>query len=382
MRTVSIPSTFMRGGTSKALMIRAEHLPADRAEWVDLLCSAMGSPDGYGRQLNGMGGGFSSVSKVCVVSKSDRKDADVEYTFVQVQVRDHALDMSGNCGNMLSAVGPFAVDEGLVPVAGDEALVRIYNTNTSKIIHARFPVSDGQSVYVGDLEIPGVTGTGAPVRLDFIEPAGATTGKFLPTGSVLDVLTLADGTKIEASLFDVANACAMVRARDVGLTGYELPAELDSRPEVLARLAEIRIAASLAMGVGKDPEEAARKRHVPFIAFLSPARHFVSTSGAEIKEVDMDFNARIISSGQPHQALPLTATLCLSVAAQFEGSVACEMGGHASGKTVRIGMPSGILTAGAIIEEQDGSRMPASGAIFRTARRLFKGEVYADLLNS
>lgn len=361
MSVTSIPATFMRGGTSKALMIKAEDLPKDTSKWIDILCDAMGSPDSFGRQLNGMGGGVSSTSKVCVISKSERPDADIDFTFVQVLVHERALDMSGNCGNMLSAVGPFAVDEGFVKVSGDEAFVRIYNTNTKKLMHSRFPVKEGKAVYTGDLQIPGVTGTGSAIRLDFIDPAGATTGNFLPTGSVIDTLTLSDSSHIEASLFDVANACVILRASDLGLTGYESPEELEARTEILAKLAEIRIAGSIAMGISKTREEAVGKGQVPFIAFLSKS-----------KNQDMDFNARVISAGQPHKALPLTITLCLSVAAKIKGSIAYEMMSSHDGDQVRIGMPSGVLTAGAEIKDNK----PVSGAFFRTARKLFKGEVF------
>lgn len=354
MSVISIPATFMRGGTSKALMIKAEHLPKDPSKWTDILCAAMGSPDSNGRQLNGMGGGVSSVSKVCVIAKSERADADIDFTFVQVMVNERALDMTGNCGNMLSAVGPFAVDEGLIKAEGDEAFVRIYNTNTKKIMHSRFPVKDGQSVYQGSLQVPGVSGAGAPIRLDFIDPAGATTGKFLPTGSVVDKLTLIDATQIEASLFDVANACVIIRAEDIGLTGYESPEEIESRKDILKKLSEIRMAGAKAMGIEAKPQ-------VPFIAFLSKA-----------KSNDMDFNARVISAGQPHKALPLTITLCLAVAAKIEGSIAHQMMSSYDSEQVRIGMPSGILTAGADIKDNK----PVSGAFFRTAKKIFKGEVY------
>lgn len=367
MSTISIPATFMRGGTSKALMIKAEHLPADKAQWTDLLCSVMGSPDEFGRQLNGMGGGVSSLSKVCVIAKSERPDADVDFTFVQVMVHERALDMSGNCGNMLSAVGPFAIDEGIAKADGDEAFVRIFNTNTKKIIHSRFPIKNGRSVYEGDLQIPGVSGAGAAIRLDFIDPAGATTGSFLPTGSVIDVLTLADGQQIQASLFDVANACVIVRASDVGLTGGESPEEIAARKDILLMLSEIRLAGSLAMKISQTREEAMSKGQVPFVALLSSAN-----------TKDMDFNARVISAGQPHKALPLTITLCLAVAAKTKGSIAFELMSSQEHEQVRIGMPSGILTAGAVIEEDKGAITPLSGAFFRTARKLFKGDVYAS----
>jgi 2-methylaconitate cis-trans-isomerase PrpF len=188
MAEQAIPAVFMRGGTSKAIIFHARDLPADRAAWDAIFTAAMGSPDPYGRQLNGMGGGVSSLSKICVLAPSTRDDADIDYTFGQVLVRENRVDYKGNCGNMSSAVGPFAVDQGLVRVQGDTALVRIYNTNTRKIIHATFPLIDGQTRYDGDLAIPGVAGTGAPIRLDFVQPGGASTGKLLPTGNVIDRL--------------------------------------------------------------------------------------------------------------------------------------------------------------------------------------------------
>jgi 2-methylaconitate isomerase len=374
-----IPATFMRGGTSKALMIKAEHLPADKTLWPAILCSAMGSPDPYGRQLNGMGGGVSSVSKVCVIGPPSRPDADVDFTFVQIHIREASVDMAGNCGNMLSAIGPFAVDEGLVPVSGDEMLVRIYNTNTDKIIHSHFRLKNGKTHYEGDLEIPGVGGTGSPIRLDFLNPGGAATGKFLPTGSVLDTLKLPDGNRIEASLFDAANPCVIVRAKDLGLTGTELPAYIDGQKDLMARIDQIRVAGSVRMGVGKTVEEANKKKQVPFVALLSPAADFVSISGDAIPASAMDFTARIISVGQPHQALPVTGTLCLAIASQCPGSIAHEMAGPTDPAKIRIGMPSGILTAAADVQGPDNDRHPVSGAFFRTARRLFKGEVYSDV---
>src|SRR5437773_1683067 len=173
----AVPAVFMRGGTSKAIMFHARDLPGDRVAWDRIFTAAMGSPDPNGRQLDGMGGGVSSLSKVCVLAPSQRADADIDYTFAQVLIKDARVDYSGNCGNMSSAVGPFAVDEGLVGASGDAATVRIHNTNTKKLIHATFPVEDGRTRSDGDLAIPGVPGTGAPVRLDFLEPGGATTGR-------------------------------------------------------------------------------------------------------------------------------------------------------------------------------------------------------------
>ena len=208
----SIPAVFMRGGTSRAVMFHARDLP-DRAEWDPIFLAAMGSPDPNGRQLNGMGGGISSLSKVCILAPSDRADADIDYTFAQVQIRDPRVDYRSNCGNMSSAVGPFAVDEGIVRPNGDSAVVRIFNTNTRKIIRSTFPLEDGRAATDGDLAIPGVAGTGAPVRLDFLAPGGATTGRLLPTGKPTDRLDLPDIGSIEVSLVDAANACVFVHAR-------------------------------------------------------------------------------------------------------------------------------------------------------------------------
>ena len=188
MTTLTLPAVFMRGGTSKGLMFHQRDLPAQRVKWDPLFLAAMGSPDPYSRQLNGMGGGISSLSKVCVIAPSTRKDADLDYTFAQVQIREPRVDYRGNCGNMSSAVGPFAMDEGLVRAEGDMATVRIYNTHTKKLIHATFPLRDNLPRYDGDLVIPGVAGSGAPVRLDFIAPGGATTGKLLPTGHPVDTV--------------------------------------------------------------------------------------------------------------------------------------------------------------------------------------------------
>src|SRR5262245_19110393 len=228
----AIPAVFMRGGTSKAIMYHARDLPAERADWDPIFMAAMGSPDPNGRQLDGMGGGVSSLSKVCVLAPSRRPDADIDYTFAQILIREAVVDYRGNCGNMSSAVGPFAIDEGLVRPDGEGALVRIFITNTQKLIHARFAVADGRTRYDGDLAIPGVAGTGSPIRLDFIEPGGASTGKLLPTGCALERLDVAEIGTIDVSMVDAANACVFVRAADLGLTGCELPDELEARPDV------------------------------------------------------------------------------------------------------------------------------------------------------
>jgi hypothetical protein len=340
----------------------------------------MGSPDPNGRQLNGMGGGVSSLSKVCILAPSDREDADIDYTFAQVQIREAAVDYRGNCGNMSSAVGPFAVDEAIVRPNGDTAVVRIFNTNTKKIIRSTFPLEDGRAATDGDLAIPGVAGTGAPVRLDFLAPGGATTGKLLPTGAPLDRLDITGIGPIEVSMVDAANACVFVRARDLGLTGCELPDELERDKAVLEKLQLVRRAASVAMGIACDDAEAAAIRGVPFIGFLAPPMDAPTLAGEPIAAAQVDLTARFISSGQPHRALPLTASLCTAVAARIAGTLASQALRPDAGETVRIGMPSGILTVGAdVAQDAAGAWVAHSGAFYRTARRLFDGRLYVPV---
>ncbi len=338
----------------------------------------MGSPDPYGRQLDGMGGGVSSVSKVCIIGPSAREDADVDYTFAQVLVKESTVQYKGNCGNMSSAVGPFAVDERLVRPNGDSATVRIFNTNTQKIIHGTFPLEDGVARYDGDLAIPGVSGTGAAIRLDFIQPGGASTGKLLPGGGVTDRLDVPGLGSIEVSLVDAANAAVFVRARDVGLTGTELPDALEARPDVLALLDAIRVQASVRMGIAASEEEARRVTIVPFVAIVSPPTDSPTLTGEAVRAAEVDLTARVISNGQPHRALPLTISLCTAVAARIEGTVVAEaLSPTAAAGPLRLGMPSGVLTVGAEVGREDGAWVARAGSFYRTARRLFDGRVWA-----
>jgi 2-methylaconitate cis-trans-isomerase PrpF len=377
MKQLKLPAVFMRGGTSNAIVFNARDLPRDRALWDEIFLAAIGSPDPYGRQLDGMGGGISSLSKVCVVGPSSRPDADIDYTFAQVSVKEAKVDYSGNCGNMSSAMGPFAIDEGLVRASGREALVRIHNTNTRKIIWARFDMDDGFAAVDGELAIPGVAGTGAPVRLEFREPGGATTGRLLPTGRVRDVLDVPGYGAFTVSMVDAANAACFVPADELGLTGTEMPEALDVNTALLDKLAAIRISASIAMGIAATPDEAKAKKVVPFIGFVSGPQNASTLTGQSIGADDVDVTGRMISTGQPHRALPLTGSLCMAVAARLEGSVV-----HAVTRTatdgeapIRIAMPSGILTVAATVQQRDGVWAAEQGAFYRTQRRMFEGQV-------
>jgi 2-methylaconitate cis-trans-isomerase PrpF len=378
MKQFKIPAVFMRGGTSNAIVFNAKDLPRDRAEWDAIFIAAIGSPDPYGRQLDGMGGGISSLSKVCVIGPPTRPDADVDYTFAQVSVKEAKVDYSGNCGNMSSAMGPYAIDEGIVGVSGKDALVRVHNTNTRKIIWSRFAIDEGLSAVDGDLAIPGVSGTGSPVRLEFRDPGGATTGKLLPTGRVAEVLEVPGHGRFTVSMIDAANACCFVRADELGITGTEMPEALDANTDLLERLAAIRLAASVAMGIASNYEEARAKRVVPFIGFVSGPQDAVTLTGEKLAAGDVDLTGRIISNGQPHRALPLTGSLCMAVASRLEGSVVhavTRRSGDAEAP-IRIAMPSGVLTVAATVRRDGEAWHAEQGAFYRTQRRLFDGYVY------
>jgi 2-methylaconitate cis-trans-isomerase PrpF len=256
----------------------------------------------------------------------------------------------------------------------------VHNTNTKKLIWSRFPLDDGQAAVDGDLAIPGVAGTGAPVKLEFREPGGATTGKLLPTGHVADVLDVLDVSgvgKIRVSMVDAANACVFARAADLGIKGTELPDEIDANPDLLKKLAAIRVAASVAMGITKTPEEAARRASVPFVGFISGPQEAKTLTGETLKAAVMDLTGRMMSNGQPHRALPLTCTLCMAVAARLEGSVVHEATrptGNPEAE-IRIAMPSGVLTVAASVRKLEGQWHAEQGAFYRTQRRMFEGHV-------
>jgi 2-methylaconitate cis-trans-isomerase PrpF len=378
MRQIAIRAVFMRGGTSKALMFRDEDLPLDHAHRDRIFLAAIGSPDPNGRQLDGMGGGISSLSKICIVGPSSRPDADIDYTFGQVAIGSAAVDYSGNCGNMSSAIGPFAVDEGLVAIAGDEAIVRIHNTNTHKIIVARFAIADGRAAVEGDFTLPGVAGSGAPIRLDFLDPGGAGTGKLLPTGNVRDHLDVPAIGTFGVSMVDAANPCVFVAAEALGMTGIEMPDALDRNRNLLDRLEAIRIAASLRMGIAASKEMAAAKPSIPKIAMVAHPQAAKTLSGAALTAEDADITVRMISIGQPHRAVPLTGAMCLAVAARLEGSVVHKLARSLASPEapIRIAQPSGLTVVGAGVRGDRAGWIADHATVYRTARRLMEGVVY------
>ena len=362
MKQNKIRAVYMRGGTSRCLVFHARDLPAPGAARDAVLLAALGSPDPYGRQLDGLGGGISSLSKACIIGPPTLPGADVDYTFAQVEVTKPFVDYAGNCGNCSSAVGAFAIDEGLVAARDGEALVRIHNTNTKKLIVAHVPVEDGEAATRGDFELAGVAGRGARIALDFVEPGGAGTGRLLPTGRARDVIA-----GLEVSCVDATNPVVFVRARDLGLTGTETPQAVDGDHGLSARLEKLRVEAAARMGM---PESAA----VPKIAFVAAPADYTALDGAPYGAGDHDVLARAISMGNCHRAFPLTAAMCLAVAARIEGSLVHEVATMHPGD-VRLGHPSGVLPLDAAVSLKDGEPWAERVTVYRTARRLMEGWV-------
>ena len=373
-----IRAVFVRGGTSRALLFHRGDLPGDRATWDAVFLAALGSPDPSGRQLDGLGGGISSLSKVAVVGPPSRPDADVDYTFGQVEVTRPSVDYRGNCGNISSAIGPFAIDEALVTPREPMTVVRIHNTNTRKLIHARVPVEGETAAVRGDFALDGVPGTGARIALDFLDPGGAVTGQLLPTGRPLDTLSVPGLGPVTASLVDATNPMVFVRAKDLGLDGTERPEDLDARGGLPERLEAIRGAAAVRMGLARTPEDAARTSSaVPKIAIVAPSTGYRTLSGAAVEPHAVDLVARIVSMGKVHRAFALTGAMCLAVAARIPGTIPHEAVALAgAGGDVRIGHPSGILpVAAAVARGADGAPVAQTVTVYRTARRLMEGFV-------
>ena len=372
-----VRAVFVRGGTSRALVFHARDLPA-REAWDPIFLAALGSPDPHGRQLDGLGGGISSLSKVAVVGPPTRVDADVDYTFGQVEVTRPVVDYRGNCGNISSAIGPFAIDEGLVAAREPETTVRIHNTNTRKLIHARVPVTGGAAAVRGDFVLDGVAGTGARIALDFLDPGGAVTGRLLPTGEPREALAVPGLPALTASLVDATNPMVFVRAKDLGLEGTEAPEDLDARPGLAERLEAIRAAAAVRMGLARTPEEATRtSAAVPKVALVAPPAAYRTLAGATVEPDAVDLVARVVSMGKLHRAFALTGAMCLAVAARIPGTVVQEAAAP-EGATgdLRIGHPSGVLPVAARVERAaDGAVLARSVTVYRTARRLMEGAV-------
>lgn len=372
-------TVFMRGGTSKGCMFHKEDLPEDRREWDSIFLQAMGDPDP--KQIDGMGGTVSSNNKIVIVWKSEEPDVDVEYLVGQVIVGKSQVDYKSNCGNMTAAVGPYAVEEGMVDIVEPITTVRMLNRNTNKYINVTVPIDPETKTFAqdGDCQIAGVDGTAAELKVNFLNPAGAKTGKLLPTGNALDVLDIPGFGKIEATILDVSNPMVLVRAEDIGMKGTELPEEVNSNKEISDLLEKIRGTAACMMGFAKDLEDAtSNSPAVPKVGFFTKPVTYTDIAGQTVEASSMDICARVISVFKCHKACPLTSASSISVAAFLEGSLLEKTLGapEAGRETVRIGHPSGVMTMYPYIEKKDGEITLPSVAVQRTARRIMDGTLY------
>jgi 2-methylaconitate cis-trans-isomerase PrpF len=373
MTQIFIPAAFYRGGSSKGVFFHARDLPADAAMRDRIFLGVLGSPDPYGRQLDGLGGGVSSLSKAVIISPPTRPNTDVDYTFGQVAVDKPLVDWGSNCGNLSSVVGPFAIDEGLVRVPDGEALVRINQTNTRKIIHARLAVRDGKAETEGDFVLPGVAGTGARIRLDFLDPGGTVTPGLLPTGNAVDRVTLPGGGSFAMSLVDATNPVAFVRASEVGMSGTETPNEIEGRPDLMALLDLLRRHAGVLMGLGTTPDAVGLAN--PKIALVSPPARFRTLDKAELSPQTHEIGVRMLSMERAHRAVTLTGAMCLGVACRIEGTIPHQLAGRPDrADEIRVGNPSGVVSVGAEVR-YDRRWIADSAVVYRTARRLMQGAV-------
>ena len=370
-----VPAVVMRGGTSKALFFHSRDLPSDPATRDAFILAAYGSPDPYRRQIDGMGGATSTTSKVAVISDGRHLGVDVLYDFGQVAIDAPLIDRRGNCGNISSAVGPFAVDEGLVEVTAPVTRVRFLNVNTNKVIVAHVPTRDGHFDSIGDFQLPGVPGGGACIQLDYIDPAGAVTGSLLPTGRVRDELDVPGLGTIPVSIVDAANPLVFVRWDSLGLTGVEQPEDIDADVELLARIERVRGCAAVLAGIAASAAEASSDvPSVPKLALVGSPRAYRVANGAVLPAEAMTLRAAMMSMGRLHRSYPLTGAICTAVATAIPGTIAADAAGGAR-RTCDIGHPAGVLPMAAdVVEDGDRWQVP-SVAGFRTARRLMEGHV-------
>lgn len=359
---ISIPCTLMRGGTSKGPYFHAKDLPADPELRKQMLLAAMGSP--HARQIDGIGGGDTLTSKVVIVSPSERPGIDIDYLFAQVSVETTTVDTTPNCGNMLAGVGPFAIENGLVPASDPITTLRIFNINTQKVVEAVIQTPSGQVTYDGDAKIDGVPGSGAPIQLNFLNATGAKTGRLFPTGNRVDVI---DG--IEVSLVDFATPLVFVPAIALGKTGHESKKELDADVTLKSRLESIRLQIAERAGLGD-----VREKVLPKIALVAPPRN------------DGVIASRYFTPWSCHSAYAVTGALCLSAASVLPGTVVNRLArlNESDSRLIKIEQPAGSLDIRLQIEGNLHVPEPriVSAGLIRTARKLFKGNVLLPIEES
>jgi probable AcnD-accessory protein PrpF len=383
---IRIPATYMRGGTSKGVFFRLDDLPAaaqvaGKARDA-LLLRVIGSPDPYGKQIDGMGGATSSTSKTVILSKSTRPDHDVDYLFGQVAIDTAFVDWSGNCGNLSAAVGSFAISAGMVDAAripqDGVAVVRVWQANIGKTIIAHVPIAAGAVQETGDFELDGVTFPAAEVQLEFLDPAAeeeGAGGAMFPTGQLVDELEVPGVGTFPVTMINAGIPTIFVNAEDIGYTGAELQDAINGDPKALARFELIRAHGALRMGLIAHIDDAAKRQHTPKVAFVAPPADYVSSSGKPVAAADVDLLVRAMSMGKLHHAMMGTAAVAIGTAAAIPGTLVNLAAGGGARTAVRFGHPSGTLRVGAEASEHDGQWRVSKAIMSRSARVLMEGWV-------
>ena len=384
---IKIPATYLRGGTSKGVFFRLQDLPeaAQRPGPArdKLLLRVIGSPDPYGKQIDGMGAATSSTSKAVIISKSTHPDHDVDYLFGQVSIDQPFVDWSGNCGNLSAAVGPFAVSNGFIDASriprNGTVVVKIWQANIGKTIVAHVPITDGAVQETGDFELDGVTFPAAEVQLEFMDPAAEEGddggGAMFPTGNVVDDLEVPGVGTLKATMINAGIPTIFVNAESIGYTGTELQDAINGDPKALAMFETIRAHGALRMGLIRNIDEAARRQHTPKVAFVAKPAAYTASSGKTVKAEDVDLLVRALSMGKLHHAMMGTAAVAIGTAAAIPGTLVNLAAGGGEREAVRFGHPSGTLRVGAQATFADGQWTVTKAIMSRSARVLMEGWV-------
>lgn len=371
-----IPAVFMRGGTSKGVFFLEHDVPPAGPERDAIMLRVVGSPDPYEKQIDGLGSATSSSSKVVIINKSDRADCDVDYLFGAPAVEHAVVDWSGNCGNLTSAVGPFAIRQGLVEAPRDGvAVVRIWQANIQKRIIAHVPMQDGEPQEVGDFVLDGVAFPAAEIVLEFMQPGGSG-GSILPTGNVVDELDIPGFPGLPATLLNAGNPTIFVEAQRVGLTGTETQAQVNSNAELLEALEVIRAHCTVAMGLAETAEEATKLRpHTPKLCLVAGPQTYTAAGGKVVDADGIDVIARIMSMGKMHHAITGTGGVAVAVAAALPGTLVNRIVGDIGDRQVTMGHTAGTVTVGAQTTQVEGKWIVEKAVMSRSARRMMEGWV-------
>jgi len=384
---IKIPATYMRGGTSKGVFFKLTDLPAAAqqpgAVRDAILLRVIGSPDPYGKQIDGMGGATSSTSKSVILAKSSKPDHDVDYLFGQVSIDKPFVDWSGNCGNLSAAAGPFAISNGLVDAArvpqNGIATIRIWQINIQKTIIAHVPITNGAVQETGDFELDGVTFPAAEVQLEFLDPAdegeGDGGGAMFPTGNLVDDLVVPGVGTFKATMINAGIPTVFVNAKDIGYSGTELQDAINGDGKALAMFETIRAHGAMRMGLIKSLDEAATRQHTPKVAFVAPPASYTASSGKSVQAADIDLCVRALSMGKLHHAMMGTAAVAIGTAAAIPGTLVNLAAGGGTRPAVRFGHPSGTLRVGAEATQENGEWVVKKAVMSRSARVLMEGNV-------